>query len=196
MSNGVNSVEDLIDQIEDRRKDELSITFGEVLDAIGRRSFGPLLIVAGIIVLAPIIGDIPGMPTVTAVFVALVAAQIAAGRRHVWLPDWMLSQSVEATKLDAPLRWLRKLGTWLDRITHTRLHAFAGETAARIVAGTCILLAATMPIMEVVPFSANAAGLVLLMFGVALVASDGLIVLLATAITMGTFGVLVWWLLK
>lgn len=34
----------------------------DVLDIIGHRSFGPLLLFAGIVMLAPVVGDIPGVP--------------------------------------------------------------------------------------------------------------------------------------
>lgn len=31
-------------------------------NAVGRRSFGPTLLLAGLVTLAPIVGDIPGVP--------------------------------------------------------------------------------------------------------------------------------------
>ena len=45
-----------------------------------------------------------------------------------------------------------------------------------------------MPVMEVIPFSANAAGAALTAFGLSLIARDGLLALIAftfTAITIG-----------
>jgi hypothetical protein len=43
--------------------------------------------------------------------------------------------------------------------------------------------------MELVPFSANLAGIVLTAFGLALIASDGLLALIAIVLTAGTIGV-------
>jgi hypothetical protein len=157
-----------------------------LLDAVGRRSFGPLLIVAGLIVLAPVVGDIPGMPTIMGIFVATVAAQIVMGRTHVWLPQWMLSRSVRSSKLTKPLRWLRRPARWIDGLTRPRLQALVGGVASRVVAGICLGVAAVMPLMEVVPFSANAAGLVLVVFGLALIVGDGLMVLIGALISVGT----------
>ncbi len=186
MAERATSIEELIDQIDEARESESSISLDEILDAIGRRSFGPLLIVAGLIVLAPLVGDIPGVPTIMALFVLLVASQIVFGRDRIWLPKWMLDRSVKSSKLDKPLRWLRKPAQWADGLTKPRWRALTGGIAARVVAGVCLLLAAIMPLMEVVPFSANAAGLVLVMFGLALIAGDGLMVLIGAVITVGT----------
>ncbi len=196
MSGRASSIEQLLDQIDEVRENESSISLDEVLDAIGRRSFGPLLIVAGLIVLAPILGDIPGMATVMGIFVALVAGQIVFGRDHIWLPQWMLDRSIKTAKLDKPLRWLRKPARWADGLTQTRLRALTSGVAVRVVAGVCLLLAFIMPLMEVVPFSANAGGLVLMLFGLALIAGDGLMALIGSVFTVVTVGLIAWSLLS
>jgi hypothetical protein len=41
--------------------------------------------------------------------------------------------------------------------------------------------------MELIPFSANGAGIALIAFGLALITHDGLLAVLALAITLGTF---------
>ena len=50
----------------------------------------------------------------------------------------------------------------------------------------CMAVAAAMPLMEVIPFSANGAGLALMAFGLAIVARDGLLALMAFLATGGT----------
>ncbi len=45
------------------------------MQAVGSRSFGPLLLVAGLVTLSPA-GDVPGVPTIMAAFVFLVAGQL------------------------------------------------------------------------------------------------------------------------
>ena len=64
---------DLISSIEHMEQDASRVSVDDVVHAVGRRSFGPLLLVAGIITLTPIIGDIPGMPTLMAALVLLVS---------------------------------------------------------------------------------------------------------------------------
>lgn len=186
MAQAATSLEELLDQIDEARDGEASVSLDQILDAVGRRSFGPLLVVAGLIVLAPVIGDIPGMSTIMGVFVAMVAVQIVLGRDHVWLPQWMLQRSVQSSRLAKPIGWLRKPARWIDGLTRPRLQALVGGMASRVVAGICLGVAAVMPLMEVVPFSANAAGLVLVVFGLALIASDGLMALIGAIVSVGT----------
>ncbi|HUO86681.1 MAG TPA: exopolysaccharide biosynthesis protein [Thermoanaerobaculia bacterium] len=58
------------------------------------------------------------------------------------------------------------------------------RSASRIIAGACLVIAVAMPAMEVVPFSANLAGIVLLAFGLALVGFDGLVALVGVVVTV------------
>ena len=104
----------------------------------------------------------------------------------MWRPRWMLARSVKRARHGKPLRFLRKPAAWIDGLTRRRLRALAGPHAVRVVASICLALAVVMPLMEVVPFSANAAGLILAVFGLALIASDGLMVVIGTLVTLAT----------
>ncbi len=59
------------------------------------------------------------------------------------------------------------------------------------VALTCLLIGLTMPPMELVPFSANGGGLALTLFGLALLAEDGLMALAAYLLTGTTLALVV-----
>ena len=58
------------------------ITLGRLLEQVGSRSFGTVLLVPAIIVLSPLSG-IPGLPSVMAVFVVVLAGQMLEGRDHL-----------------------------------------------------------------------------------------------------------------
>ena len=64
-------------------KDAASVA--DIQEVIGIRSFGSLLLAAGLIVLTPV-GGIPAVPTAMAVVVVLVAGQLLVGLRSFWLP--------------------------------------------------------------------------------------------------------------
>lgn len=51
------NVEQLLDRIREAAQDENRVSWGAILEVVGRRSFGPLLLVTGLFTLAPIIGD-------------------------------------------------------------------------------------------------------------------------------------------
>jgi hypothetical protein len=66
-----------------------------------------------------------------------------------------------------------------------------GYIGIRVTAFICLLVALAMPPMEFIPFSANGAGLALTLFGLGLVARDGLMLALGFLLTGVTFTVVV-----
>ena len=185
----IKNLEQLLDRICEAPDEKDRVTLGAILDAVGRRSFGPLLLVAGLVTLAPIVGDIPGVPTIMAVLVFLIAAQMLFRRDHFWLPRWLLDRSVPRDKLRKAVHWLNPPARFIDRFIRPRLTTFMHRIGAYVVAIVCVMISVAMPPMEVVPFSANIAGAALTAFGLSLIAQDGLLTLLALAFTVLTFGI-------
>lgn len=186
----------LLNQIEEAaNKKEEEVSLDEILDKIGRRSFGPLLLIAGLVTIAPIIGDIPGVPTVMGIFVLLIGGQLLFQYDHFWLPQWLLEQSVHKDNIKKGLKWSRSPARFLDRWLRPRITIFIHGAAIYTIAVVCITIAAMMPIMEVIPFSATIAGIALTAFGLALITRDGLMALLAFLFSAGTFGLLIYNLL-
>lgn len=178
----ITNLQQLLDRLDQAGNEQGEVSVGAILGAVGHRSFGPLLLVAGLITLAPIVGDIPGIPTIVGVSVFLIAGQLLFRREHVWLPTWLLDRSLTCDKLRKLLKWLRGPARFIDRLLRPRLEMFTQPAAIAIA---CIIIAAGMPAMEFIPFSANAAGAALTGFGLPLIARDGLPALLAFTITAG-----------
>ena len=151
------------------------------MDVVGSRSFGPMLLISGLIVLAPVIGDIPGVPTMIGMFLVLVMGQFLLGRKHVWLPNLLLDRSVAEHKLHKAVGWMKKPAGFIDRLMKPRLVFMVGGAMSRIIALLCLGIALIMPSMELVPFSANLAGTARTAFGLALIARDGVLALIALA---------------
>ena len=183
------NLEELLERIGEAPDDEGQVSLDSILDVVGRRSFGPVLLVAGLITLAPIIGDIPGVPGIMGVLVALVSVQVLFRHEHFWLPGWMLRRSVSREKLGKALGWLERPARFIDRLLRPRLTALTRPFGAYVIAFICLQIALIMPFMEVVPFSANAAGLVLTAFGLALIACDGVLALVAYAALSLSLGI-------
>ena len=87
----------LLDRIEETANRDEQISLDAILEAVGHRSFGPVLLLAGLVMLAPIIGDIPGVPSIMGVLVVLTAGQLLFHRQRIWLPRWLLKRSVKAS---------------------------------------------------------------------------------------------------
>lgn len=180
------NLEQLLDRIEEAAEEEDPVTLGEILDFVGRRSFGPLLLVTGIATLAPVIGDIPGVPVILGLIVILVAVQMLFRRDHFWMPNWLLKQSVAREKLCKAIGWFRRPARFVDRFLRQRLTFFTKGAMVYVIAILCIAIAAAMPVMEFVPFSVNLAGLALTAFGLSIIAHDGFLALFGMTVTVGT----------
>ena len=193
----IRDLEQLLDRIAVAAQDGGRVSLDDVLEAVGRRSFGPLLLIPGIITVAPLVGDIPGVPVLMGLFIILVAAQVLMKRRSFWFSDWLLNRSVKNATFGKAVAKLKKPARFIDRFIKPRLHLFAGGGAAYFMAASCILIGLATPVMEFIPTSANWAGLAIIFFGLALIAEDGLFALLAFLFTAGTFGGgLAYWLLS
>lgn len=195
MSKEVSNLQELIDQIKKADGKGSEVSFDDILDKIGRRSFAPLLLLAGIITVAPIIGDIPGVPTIMGIFVLLTTGQLLFGRDHFWLPNWILKRSAEKEKINKGMDWLMKPAKFIDKWSKPRLTIFTKGTGHYVIASVCFLIALAMPMMEVIPFSANVAGAAFTFFGLSLITHDGVLASLALIFALGTFGIVIYGIL-
>lgn len=171
----------LLDQIQDtvKKADGHSVSLEVILETAGRKSFGPLLFITGIITLAPIIGDIPGIPSIMGIIVLLVAIQLLLNRKNLWLPQFLLNRSVNRETILTALNKLRKPARYVDRFLKPRIVVLTEGPMLYVIALICICTAVAMPVMELVPFSANIAGILLTAFGLSITTRDGLPIVIA-----------------
>jgi hypothetical protein len=184
MTETATSLQQMLQQLCDAATDE-RVSVDTMLEAVGRRSFGPLVLLAGLVTLSPV-GDIPGVPTMVAVLVLLLTTQLLWGRRSFWLPGWLLRKSIARSKMTKSIGWLERPAGFIDRFLRPRLSMFVEGFAVRVIATVSLLISLAMPVMEVIPFSASGAGAALTAFGLALIARDGLMALLALIFTVAT----------
>lgn len=174
-------LEELLAQIATAVHSEHSrVTLGDILESVGTRSFAPLLMLTGTLLVSPLSG-IPLFPSTMAFIVLLASLQMLVGRPHFWLPRWLLMRTLERESLLRVLDWLKTPCAFIDRYLRPRLVYLVRGPSQVVIALVCLVLAALMPIMELMPFSSSVAGFALCAFGLALVAHDGLMVLLAYA---------------
>ena len=187
MAQELTNLEQMLDLIDKAAKGQDRVSLELIIKAVGRRSFGPLLLLVGILLASPLSG-IPGIPTIMGLLVLLIAVQLLFSSEHFWLPQWLLKRSVEPKKLDKSIQWLRPPARFVDRLIRPRLTVFVQGFSAYLIAIICLLIAAGLPGMELVPFSASGAGAVLAAFGLSLIAHDGFLALLAFIFSTVIFG--------
>ncbi|TWI55580.1 hypothetical protein IQ22_01506 [Pseudomonas duriflava] len=166
------------------------VSVRHLIDAIGSRSFGPLILLAGLIALSPLTG-IPGIATLVSVYVVLVSGQLLLGRRHFWLPRWVLKRQVPRNKLRKSLRLLHPVARVVDRFLQPRLTFLTKGLFRYLTALLCILIALSMPVLDLVPFANTTAGAALTAFALSLIARDGFLFLLASGFCVGIIWIIV-----
>jgi hypothetical protein len=189
-------LEEMLDRMKEAAEGQKEVSVEDLLDSVGRRSFGPLLLLAGLIILLPLVGDIPGVPTLTGLVVLLISSQLLLGRQYFWFPSWILERSVETSKVRKAAEWLRRPAHVIDRFIKPRFTRFVEGVWLYVIASISLGTALITPAMEVVPFSANAAGAVLTVLGLALIARDGLMALIAMALAASAATVVAYVLLS
>ena len=182
MNQPLQNLEQLLDRIRALTHTHERVSVAMVVESIGSRSFGPLLMLIGITLFSPLSG-VPGMSFFMATFVVLLAIQLLIGRQHFWLPSYILERSAGSARLRKALNWLSKPARGIDRLLKPRLTFLVNSGGSYGVAMLCLMIGLCMPFMELVPFSSSTAGLVLLALGLALVLQDGLLVLLALVVS-------------
>lgn len=163
-----------------------SITLEQVLEQIGRRAYGPLLLIIGLISISPA-ALVPGSTFLFATITLLIALQLLFHRDRPWMPKAALKMKLSEEKLDKFIRASRPATRVVDKIIRPRL-AFLSEPPWVIVVALLVVFAAliTYP-LSFVPIAPLLPGLAISLFGLGLTARDGLLLAIGSGI-MGFAG--------
>lgn len=158
------------------------VSVQDVVTRIGDRSFAPVILVVGLILVSPVSG-IPGTPTIGSLIVLLCAVQAILGRDHLWLPEFLMRRRIKAGRMNRGLDWLARPAAWLDRHTHDRLLMLSATPLSQLAFAVIALIALTWPFLELLPFvtSFGAGAVSLIAFG--LLTRDGLYLLWGYVVT-------------
>lgn len=177
---------DIVEEITQAGDDEETIAVRDIMESVGQRSFGPLLLVPGLVLLSPLSG-MPGVPTLGAVVVLLIAGQMLLGREYFWVPQFIMRRTVRRQRMSKAGRVLAPVARVVDMLVKPRLVALTRPPVNYLMAVACMLIALMMPPFEAIPFAnvVTAAGITA--FGLALIAHDGVLVVLAFTLTAVSF---------
>ena len=177
-------LDELVGAVSDTTKEKVPVR--ALVTAVGRRTYGPLLLVIGLFAISPAT-IVPLMTSFTSVVILVVALQMAIGLRRPWLPKSILD--IEAPR-QAMHNFFEKIrptiakldGVWLrPRLTFLTKPPFVTLTALSIAAAALI----TIP-LSLIPFAPLAPGLAIVAFGLGMTARDGLWLALGALFTAGS----------
>lgn len=184
------SLAEVVEQVTHSGEPGEPISVDEIIEAIGQRSFGPLIVVPGLIVLSPLSG-MPGVPTLGGIAVLMIAGQMLLGRESPWLPELLRRRTISNDRMAKAGSFLMPVARFVDRFTGRRLVWLTRKPYSYLIAAACVLIALVMPPLEVIIFANVVTAAAISAFGLALVADDGLLAAIAFALAAGSIGLLV-----
>jgi len=150
------------------------ISFSQLTAELGARAWGGLLFIFGAINVLPLP---PGTSMFFALPLMIVSAQMALGRAQPWFPARVERHGVTRQLLGQLVKKLGWLEIRIERLLRPRMPHLTGPTAARLIGVACFLLALVaaipIPLFHVAPAAA------IVLFGLALIYRDGLLLLVA-----------------
>jgi len=163
------------------------LTLGDLINAVGRRSYGPLLLFIGLFAISPVTA-IPGLTWVAAAMTMVIAGQMALGMRRIWLPKRVLAtplpRGMVARSAAAGQRWAKSI----DRVFRPRLLFLSQPPFVTLVALFCIAAALVTFPLGFIPFAPLAPSAAVVLFGLGMAARDGLWLLAG----MGLMSAAIW----
>jgi hypothetical protein len=148
------------------------VTVRELLSTVGRRSFGPIILLLGLIGLSPV-SNIPGVVAVVATLDLIVIGEILIGMDHIWIPGFLAKRSVGAARLKRGLKAMRGTARFVDRFLAPRLTFLTNGPGFYVLVLAAMLVAIALPFIELIPLAGIIPNAALVAFGLAITAHDG-----------------------
>ncbi len=170
-----------------RDSDLSGIRLGVLLSAVGRRSYGPLLLLVGLIAISPLT-ILPFTTSIVAAITLLIAGQMALGLKRPWLPKRVLDIRVPRRPFFAFLDRARPAVERVDGVLLRERWTFMTVPLFVNAVALCVCAAAliTFP-LSLIPFAPFAPGLAIVLFGLGMTARDGLWLTIGILFTIGAF---------
>tara|TARA_B100000809_G_C14863629_1_gene432859 strand:- start:108 stop:719 length:612 start_codon:yes stop_codon:yes gene_type:complete len=167
----------LLDKLAEETEGE-EVSVKDLLDVVQSRSFGPVIFLLGFIAISPLT-IIPGANWVVAAITLIFTAQIVLGFDHPWLPNKLLQFKFKREHLLKGTKGARGWAEVFDRILAPRLPFLTRKPFLQLIALICVIAALVTFPLGMVPFGPLLPGIAILVFGLGLMARDGVVILLA-----------------
>ena len=157
--------------------DEKTARLGDLLSRLDERAFGFLLLLFALPCCIPLLW---GIPQIVALPMLALAAQMAAGGRHPWLPEKLRQRTFSISSFQNVLTRAEKYVGWMERFATPRIRAVTSPLATRIVGA--LLLVPIASILTPLPGTNTAPGIGVAIAALGLIERDGILVILGLLI--------------
>jgi hypothetical protein len=123
------------------------VSLGDVIRLLGDRGYGVLMFVLAL----P--GAVPGLSSIAAIPLALVAVQLAIGLPRPWLPRFLAARSLSRTDFARMVERVEPYLMRIERLLRPRFAPLTGPIGERLMGVMCLALALllTVPILFNLP---------------------------------------------
>jgi hypothetical protein len=150
-------------------KDQM--TLQDLMEGLGERSFGFVLLIFGVL---SAISIIPGLATIIAIPLLFFGLQMLAGYRTPWLPKSISGRSFAKADLIATIERAVPAMRWVERICKPRFLFLIGRLGERLLGLLIFILAAVIALPG--PGTNFAPGVAIAFMAIAIIERDGLLV--------------------
>jgi len=146
------------------------VTIGHIRDALGNRSFAPLLVLFAALNMLPLP---PGTSAILGLPLIIVSAQMVYGTKQAWLPAALSNRSLSLERFRFAMEWIIPRLVRIERYIRPRYWPFWRKQGDRVIGCIALLLAVvvTLPI----PLGNWLPALATALLGLALSERDGLL---------------------
>jgi hypothetical protein len=156
------------------------VSFGEVLQSLRHRAFGFATLIFALPCCLPMP---PGIPTVCGIALVIIALNLMAMRRRIWLPASVAGRTVARADLHRMVERAAPLMRRLERYCRPRLPSVT-ESFGKVVVGAVILVLGFVMILPI-PFIGNMPpAIAASVIAIGMTERDGLIVLIGLAVSV------------
>lgn len=172
----------VLDRMREAEGDD-DVTLGAIVDGLGDRGFGPLLLFPSLIAVLPT-GAIPGMGPVTGTLIILFAGQMMLGAARPWVPARLRRVSFGRERFDSGMARAMGWAQKFDKVIRPRLQVLTSGAASKLIAALSVALGLAMFPLSLIPGGNAAAGAAVGLLAIGIVAKDGLVVALGLAASL------------
>lgn len=171
----------VLNDLGDVANGEPRTTVGEVVDALGRRGTGPILVLLSAVLILPV-GMIPGMPGLVALILMLIGLQMLLGNAHLWMPPRLRRIEVSTETLqrvvDHAQPWRHKIRLLLSERLITVVDSSIVQIATSLI---LIMTGGVIFFIGFVPGLPFVLSIHVLLIGLGMTARDGVVISLGLA---------------
>jgi hypothetical protein len=177
------------------RLSDQPLRLADILAETAERVFS---LVIGLLVLPFLFPMPPGLTTILGSGCLLLSLQMAVGRRRPWLPKRVAQFCFPQRLANQLLQNLQRVNRWLEKLSKPRWVKFATHPHLVQLNGCCITWL-TLLLMSPIPFTNPIPTVGILLFVVAMLETDGLLLFISYGLTVlitALFGAIVYGLLQ